>query len=137
MNKITISALDHINMYVTDIHQTISFYEVNFGFSIKENGLDDESPWAIIGIQDVAYLAIYQTDKLSNVNKINHWGFSLDPSENIESAIDKLRFNNVHILYDTPPDNGIVNWPRSKSIYIIDPDGYEIEISSSFGGNLQ
>jgi catechol 2,3-dioxygenase-like lactoylglutathione lyase family enzyme len=137
VNKIKVSALDHINMYVTDLHQSIKFYRNTFGFEIKEDGLKDETPWAIIGQEGVAYLALYQTEKLSKENKINHWGFSLDHNENIESTLDKLRSNSVEILYDEEPNNGVIPWPKSKSIYILDPDGYEIEISSDFGGNLK
>jgi len=35
------------------------------------------------------------------------------------------------ILYE-----GIVEWPKSKSLYVEDPNGYEVELTNTWGGDL-
>jgi len=37
----------------------------------------------------------------------------------------------VKILY-----GGEVDWEKSKSVYVVDPSGYEIELSQLVGGGL-
>jgi lactoylglutathione lyase len=31
---------------------------------------------------------------------------------------------------------GIVEWPKSKSLYVEDPNGYEVELTNTWGGDL-
>ena len=83
MDPIQIAALDHVNMYVSDIKASIDFYGANFGFTIKENGLKDKEPWAIIGLKDVVYLALYEADELAVQDSISHWGFALGENESM------------------------------------------------------
>ena len=51
--------------------------------------------------------------------------------ENFEEIEHKCRELGIHIKY-----NGVVNWPGSRSIYIEDPNGYEIELAEKWGGDL-
>ena len=44
------------------------------------------------------------------------------------SGIDTI---NIKIFYGGP-----LNWEKSTSIYIQDPNGYEIELSKVFGGGI-
>jgi len=46
-------------------------------------------------------------------------------------VIKKCKELNVQILYD-----GIIYWEKSKSLYIVDPSGYEIELGQIAGGGL-
>ena len=125
--------LDHINMRVKDLSESIEFYRRNFGFEIKEDHQDDpDEPWAIVGLSGVAYLCMYEHPEVErpvNALTINHFGMAL---KDFDSALEGLRANGVEVLYD-----GHVNWPRSRSIYIRDPSGHEIELSEKVGGDLR
>ncbi len=127
-----VKQIDHINLRVKNLSESIDFYSKNFGFEIKENHADDiEEPWVIIGLADIAYLCMYEhPDKeISSTSlSINHFGFAIN---NFEEALDKLNANGVEVLY-----GGYVQWPNSRSIYIKDPSGHEIELANNTGGNL-
>lgn len=122
--------MDHINMRVRNLAESVEFYRSLFGFEIKENHADDrEEPWMILGRPGVAYLCLYEhPDKVRQQEalRINHFGWVL---EDFEAAAEELRARGVRILYDGP-----VEWQHSRSLYIQDPNGYEIELSEKFGG---
>ena len=60
--------------------------------------------------------------------RINHFGLAL---EDFDSAVQRLNELGVEILYGGP-----VAWPHSRSIYIRDPSGHEIELAEKVGGDL-
>lgn len=67
-------------MCVTNLERSIGFYRDVFGFEIKENHRDlKEYPWVTLGIPNVAYLILYETDKAetSRDMRIVHFGFAL------------------------------------------------------------
>jgi catechol 2,3-dioxygenase-like lactoylglutathione lyase family enzyme len=129
--SIAVECIDHINMRVTNINESIDFYQKNFGFEMKEDCRDDDEPWAIIGLKGVAYLCLYEhPDKKRPGDDltINHFGLVLKDFEKAETA---LRENDAEILYGGP-----VQWPNSRSLYIKDPSGHEIELAEKVGGGL-
>lgn len=129
--SIAVERIDHINMRVTDISESIAFYQENFGFEMKEDRRDDDEPWAIIGLKGVAYLCLYEhpgKTRPDDALTINHFGLALKDFDNAEAA---LRRNRVKILYGGP-----VQWPNSRSLYIKDPSGHEIELAEKVGGGL-
>jgi catechol 2,3-dioxygenase-like lactoylglutathione lyase family enzyme len=42
----------------------------------------------------------------------------------------------VPVLYTERWRDGVVEYPQSRSVYVADPDGNEIELTSAFGGGL-
>jgi len=131
--KLKVSQIDHINMHVRNLAESIDFYTDIFGFEIKEDHSDEpEEPWAIIGLPGIAYLCMYEhpdREISSTALSINHFGFSIS---NFKEAFDLLCANGVEVLY-----GGYVQWPASRSIYIRDPSGHEIELAEKTGGGLQ
>ena len=129
---IGIKAMDHINMRVKSLADSVEFYRDNFGFEVREDHANEpDEPWVILGRPGVAYLCLYEHPEKEpdpDSLRINHFGFVL---EDFESALEKLRSSGVKILYGGP-----VDWPKSRSIYIVDPSGYEIELAERFGGGL-
>lgn len=131
MSIVSIKRIDHINMRVKKLAESIEFYRQNFGFEVKEDRANDDEPWVIIGLPRIAYLCLYEhTDKQiqEDALKINHFGLVL---EDFDKALDALKANGVEIMYGHP-----VQWPKSRSIYIRDPSGYEIELAEKVGGGL-
>lgn len=126
-----ISHIDHINMDVKNLARSMEFYRTHFGFALKEDHRNDSDPWAIIGILGVAYLCLYEhpeREKSAAALTIRHFGFVL---EDFDGALKALKSAGVEIL-----SGGPVAWPKSRSIYIRDPSGHEIELSEHFGGGL-
>ncbi|MBD3297653.1 MAG: VOC family protein [candidate division Zixibacteria bacterium] len=128
---IGITQIDHINMRVRNLNESIDFYARLFGFEMKEDRRGDQEPWAIIGLKDVAYLCLYEhpgKDIPREGLTINHFGLVL---ADFDEALAKLKEYGVPILYGGP-----VDWPKSRSIYITDPNGHEIELAEYVGGRL-
>jgi len=128
---ITAKAIDHINFRVKNLEDTINFYSAVFGFEVKEQDDTEDGPWAIIGDQETGYLCAYEYPDLEISEeglRINHFGFHVDDFDTLE---DRLRELGVNILY-----GGELDWGQSRSIYITDPSGWEIELSEHFGGAL-
>lgn len=128
---IGVKRIDHINMRVNDLNESIEFYRKIFGFEMKEDYRSAEEPWAIVGLKGAAYLCMYEhpgKSKPTDGLTINHFGFVLTE---FDAALSTLRENGVEVLYD-----GVIDWPKSRSIYIKDPSGHEIELVEVIGGGL-
>lgn len=121
--------IDHINMKVKNLDESVKFYKNLFGFIIKqeENQNKIDAPSKIIG-NDSIKLCLYEVPDMSPEGGIAHFGFNV---ENFDEVISKCEELGVKILYD-----GVINWEKSKSVYIVDPSGYELELGEVSGGGL-
>ena len=124
---LNITGIDHLNLSVISLDSTSQFYKKLFGFDTLEE-IEDQNG-RIIGNQH-ALLAIYETPGMKRYEKtgFSHLSFHV---ENFEEIEEKCRELNIEIKY-----GGTVMWPASKSIYIEDPNGYEIELAEKWGGGL-
>ena len=122
-----INTIDHINMHVKDLEQSVKFYNDLFGFKEKEPDKSRGLTYKIIGT-DKVHLCMYEKPDLVINGGINHFGFHID---NFDEIIQKCEELNVPILYGGP-----IEWAHSRSIYIQDPSGYEVELSEVKGGGL-
>ncbi len=129
MNNLKATSIDHVNMKVKDLAQSVKFYKNLFGFEIKqeENANKLDAPSKIIG-NDTIKLCLYEVPDMSPEGGIAHFGFNID---NFKDTIEKCKELGVEVLY-----GGIVDWEKSKSVYIVDPSGYEIELGEISGGGL-
>ena len=123
-------SMDHVNMNVLNLEQSVKFYKNLFGFEIRKednspNKLDAASK--IIG-NDSIKLCLYEDPQMSPTGGIAHFGFHI---ENFDQIIEKCKEHNVEVLY-----NGPIEFEKSRSIYIKDPNGYDIELSEISGGGL-
>ena len=124
------TSIDHINMNVKDLEETINFYNDLFGFEIRKednspNKLD--APSKIIG-NDSIKLCLYENPKMSSNGGIAHFGFHIT---NFAQIMNKCKELNIEVLYGGP-----IEFEKSNSIYIKDPSGYDIELSEISGGGL-
>lgn len=127
-NTLRVNAIDHVNMSVKDLAASVKFYRELFGFEIKEDQSKDDS--YIIGNEHVK-LCMYEDRKLQVKEGLNHFGFFI---ENFDEIIAKFAEMGIPVSY-----GGAIEWKNpahSKSIYIADPSGYVIELSSLRGGGL-
>ena len=129
MNSLKATSIDHVNMKVKNLEQSVKFYKNLFSFEIKqeENVNKLDVPSNIIG-NDAIKLCMYEVPDMSPEGGIAHSGFNV---ENFNEIIEKCKEMRVEVLYD-----GVVDWEKSKSVYIVDPSGYEIELGEVSGGGL-
>lgn len=111
--------IDHIRMDVTDIEETITFYQTAFGFEIYQY----HEGWAIIGNTNIKLIfsEVYEISKGS----IDHFGFNITDYQ-----------NTLERMMKEPYYDGDMEWEHSRSFYIKDPDGHRIELSEVMGGGL-
>ena len=127
---LNVNGLDHLNLNVINLDKTVEWYSELFGFKVKEAGVSSKgNPYKIIGKSGVLYMALYENghDEV-DANPLNHIGFNL---ENFDESIKVLKQKGIKLGYA-----GVIQYPESKSAYITDPNGLEIELSSNFGGGL-
>ena len=129
MNSLKATSIDHVNMKVKNLEQSVKFYKNLFGFEIKqeENANKLDAPSKIIG-NDTIKLCLYEVPDMSPEGGIAHFGFNI---ANFNEVIEKCKELGVEVLY-----GGIVDWEKSKSVYIVDPSGYELELGEISGGGL-
>ena len=118
------TSIDHINMIVKNLQESIEFFGELFGFEIRKEQPDHDS--VNIGNYTVK-LCIYEDAGLEIDDGISHLGFHV---ENFDDIVAKCEEMNISMPY------GMVPWEHSRSVYIIDPSDYEIELSEFSRGGL-
>ena len=117
-------SLDHVNMTVKDLEESVIFYGELFGFVEKKDQPEQTSK--IIGNENIK-LCLYEDASLEIGDGLNHFGFHV---ENFEEIVEKCQSMDIVMPY------GVVKWEKSRSVYIVDPNGYEVELSELNGGGL-
>ena len=123
------TSIDHVNMKVKNLQQSVEFYKNLFGFDIKQENNPNKAdvPSKIIGNVKIK-LCLYEIPDMTPEGGINHFGFNIS---NFDRVLDKCKRLNVEILYGGP-----IDWEKSRSVYIKDPNGYELELGEVDGGGL-
>jgi catechol 2,3-dioxygenase-like lactoylglutathione lyase family enzyme len=130
---IRITGIDHIQLDVADIEESLGFYAGVFGFEIKEVGIRACARWMIIGANHALYLCMHEFPEGRNIKnlglEITHFGILV---EDFDSVLSQLHNHGVSI---TPHHE--VQYHSSRSVYFVDPNGYKIEISEKYGGGIE
>ncbi|MGI9567681.1 MAG: VOC family protein [Nitrosopumilus sp.] len=124
------TTMDHVNMNVKNLEQSVTFYKNLFGFEVrKENNSPNklDVPSKIID-NDSINLCMYEDPQISSRGGIANFGFHI---ENFDDMISKCKELNVEVLYGGPAE-----FEKSRSVYIKDPSYYDIELSEILGGGL-
>lgn len=129
MTRLRATSIDHVNMKVKNLNESVRFYHDLFGFEVKqeENPNKIDVPSKIIGNESIK-LCMYEVPDMSPEGGIAHFGFNI---ENYEEVLEKCKDMKIEILYGGP-----IDWEKSQSVYIADPNGYELELSKVLGGGL-
>ena len=132
------SAIDHINLSVLDVGRSVDFYGRVFGFEVVEDRADAETdPWAIVAVPGAAALALHQSSPAGPAGdgglSIDHFGLVI---EDVEAALAHLESEGVEVRFQERPGGPVIDWGKSNSIYIADPDGHVIELTTKFAGGL-
>lgn len=111
--------LSHINLEVRDPEISLRFYVEMFG--VREYYRDDESI-QVLGPGKYDVIAFVRSENAGRVGGISHFGFRLADPKDIDVAIASAKALGAEILRTGEFE------PGSPYLYILDPDGYEIEI---------
>ena len=123
-NELNALSIDHVNMTVRSLAKSVEFYAKLFGFVEKKDQSEEASK--IIGNETIK-LCLYEDPDLVIGDGLNHFGFHV---ENFEDIVEKCEAMGISMPY------GVVQWEKSRSVYIVDPNGYEVELSEVNGGGL-
>ena len=133
-HAIGVKAIDHINLTVSNLERSAEFYQRAFGLEIREDGRDRDRPYVIVGKAGVGYLALHERSETTTAaGRISHWGFVVEDFEGLSAHLDRY---DIPVLYRENGSDGVIEYPHSRSVYVADPDGTEIELTSRFGGGL-
>lgn len=129
--------LDHINLTVVHLKESIEWYKKIFGFKLVESGTTlQEVPWAIVSLDDSMICmseygnrALADTFEDKTAHCIDHFGIRINNIEKWEHIIQE---NSLRLGY-----GGQIQYPYSKSWYVYDPSGHKIEVSYTLKKHLQ
>ena len=111
--------LTHLNLEVADPERSLKFYERLFG--VREYFRDAQSI-QVQGPGEHDVIAFVRSDAAGATGGISHFGFRLTRPEDIEDARVQAEAAGATILRSGEFSPGF------PYLYILDPDGYEIEI---------
>lgn len=121
--------LDHLNMTVRSLTESVEFYRSLLGFEVVERGeASEEIPWLIIKSGD-AMLCLHEHAAVPTgpkyperpvVQDVRHFAIRVDDGAAFERLV---RENGLELMYGGP-----VTWPHSTSYYITDPTGHQLEV---------
>lgn len=111
--------LTHLNLEVRDVNASLRFYQEMFG--VKEY-FRDENSVQVTGPGPHDVIAFVRSDQAGIAGGISHFGFRLQQAADIEQAITTARAVGATIVKSGEFAPGF------PYLYVLDPDGYEIEI---------
>ncbi len=125
-----VQQLDHLNLTVQNLDETIAWYGRVFGFELVERAIQDGTHWGVIRSED-AMLCIYEAPDREHLdgNKLrerglhglSHFGLRITDRAAWEQTVER---EGLELLY-----GGLIEWPHSLAWYVADPTGHEIEIA--------
>jgi catechol 2,3-dioxygenase-like lactoylglutathione lyase family enzyme len=125
--------LDHINISVHSLSESVKWYGDLFGFNKVEEGINHYGRrWAIVACED-SLIAMTEYDGRKPADsdfevlnhQINHFGIRVPDAQAWCKKIEKF---SLALHY-----GGEVRYPHSTSWYVHDPSGHEIEVSCTGG----
>ena len=111
--------LTHLNLEVADPDRSLDFYQALFG--VREYFRDDNSI-QVLGPGEKDVIAFVKSGRAGKEGGISHFGFRLTRPEDIDAAVAEAEKAGGRIK-----SKGEFA-PGCPYLYVLDPDGYEIEI---------
>ncbi len=116
--------LEHVNMSVSDLDQTIDFYQRVLGLRVRWRGTTTKGkPAAHVG-DDHCYLALFEVEdrnsEPANYDELglNHFGFVVEDLDAVKQQLAALNVQ-PHLEADYEP---------GRRLYFFDPNGVEVEL---------
>ena len=118
--------LDHINMTVNNLRESIQWYKNLFSFELMEKGISANNNSFAILRNGNSMLCLYEFPHFKSpsenmtYHKSFHFGLRINNRNEWEKIIEQKKVEVTHTA----------SYPHSFSWYILDPSGHEIEIVS-------
>jgi len=120
-----IRRMDHVGINVTDLQRSADWYQKALGFTIFHKW---KTTWMISrGDMHLGLFLRPNAKKIADIDNtlaITHFAYSTD-DKGFREAQERL--TKLGVKFDSPEDTGVAN-----SIFIYDPDGYQVEITSYY-----
>ena len=120
-----IRRMDHVGINVTDLQRSADWYQKVLGFTIYHKW---KTTWMIRRGEMRLGLFLRPNAKkindLDNTLAITHFAYGTD-DKGFNEAQERL--TELGVKFDPPEDTGVAH-----SIFIYDPDGYQVEITSYY-----
>jgi catechol 2,3-dioxygenase-like lactoylglutathione lyase family enzyme len=121
----SIHRMDHVGINVTDLQRSADWYERVLGFTIFHKW---KTTWMVRrGNMRIGLFLRPNAKKIDDLDAtlaITHFAYSTD-EKGFREAQDKLK--KLGVKFDPPEDTGVAH-----SLFIYDPDGYQVEITSYY-----
>lgn len=122
--------LDHVGVKVTDLERAISFYTGLFGFPVAErrrfeNGVDAAGLKIGQSLMFLLFRPEYRAHNPEDPAGIDHFCLTFEPPE-WEAIIAKVREKGIPTVGEIMERGGATGF--GPSLYIVDPDGNQIEV---------
>ena len=117
--------MDHVGINVTNLQISADWYQTVLGFTIFHKW---QTTWMIR--RGDMHIGLFlrpnakKLDDLDNSLAITHFAYSTD-GKGFQEAQDRLK--KLGVQFDPPEDTGVAH-----SVFIYDPDGHQIEITSYY-----
>ena len=123
--------LDHLNLSVSNLAESVDWYGRVFGFEVQEQGVTEGVAFAIIRSGE-AMLCMYEHPKFThqgNVERrraklhgVSHFALRITDVDEWRETVEREQ---LELRW-----GGEVDWPHSTAWYVADPTGYEIEVAA-------
>jgi catechol 2,3-dioxygenase-like lactoylglutathione lyase family enzyme len=116
--------LEHVNMSVADLDQTIAFYEKLLGLKVRWRGTNASGERAAHIGDDRHYLALFEIGERERTEAdygqlgLNHFGFVVD---DLDASRQRLADLQVEPTMEADYEPG-------RRLYFLDPNGVEVEL---------
>ena len=129
--------IDHIHLTVANLTDSMEWYKKVFGFELVESGTTSQGVrWGIVAQNDFMicmseYSSRSPADKVYNqsIHQIYHFGLRIS---DLKKWLQIIQEKQLRLYY-----GGQIEYAFSKSWYIHDPSGHEIEVSYTEHERLQ
>jgi catechol 2,3-dioxygenase-like lactoylglutathione lyase family enzyme len=122
MRPFIATGLNHITLRVNDIKRAEAFYTDILGFTLEKKMGQSMAVYRIGSDSLVIVEAETAYDSSSKDYRVDHFGFTVSNSEQIDEIAAYMRENDVSIV------TGPANRKNGRFLFITDPDGNLIEI---------
>ncbi|MEH7155769.1 VOC family protein [Neobacillus drentensis] len=128
----SVTQLDHINLFSSDVDADSIFYRNQLGFKLSEQAITDEGKQttAWLHVTNKSYDLAISLDKSGEKGRFHHAAFKVESPEMVLRAADVFLDNGIFI--EAPPNKHVAG--QTMFVYVYEPGGNRIEVCS--GGFL-